>query len=75
MSERVVRIIRVWDVPVAAEYGDTDEALVEKASAGAAGDSSETKVILPESQVALSGAIKQAVQPETGAATSDKGKE
>lgn len=50
MTEIVVRVIRTWDVPVAAVYGDTDETLTERARAavtdGLAADA-ETAVVLP----------------------------
>lgn len=48
MAERIVRITRTWDVPVTAEYGDTDEALLEKASAGTVAAANETRNLLPE---------------------------
>lgn len=47
-AERVVRITRTWDVTVKAEYGDTDESLIEKAKAGAVTDAAEIKNLLPE---------------------------
>ena len=60
MTQVTVRIIRTYDVPVAAEYGDTDERLAEKASEsvgaedtaalGADVESDERAVIVPEPQ-------------------------
>lgn len=46
--ERIVRVTRIWDVPVEAEYGDTEQSLLDKASAGTIADSIESKNLLPE---------------------------
>lgn len=47
MAERFVRITMNWDVAVAAEYGDTDESLVEKASRPTLAEGRETRTLLP----------------------------
>lgn len=47
MVERTVRITRTWDVKVTAEYGDTDENLLDKAKAGTIEDSKESRNLLP----------------------------
>ncbi|UTI65619.1 hypothetical protein NBH00_05260 [Paraconexibacter antarcticus] len=47
-AERTVRVSRTWDLKVTAEYGDTDETLVEKAVVTDADEPSETRNLLPE---------------------------
>lgn len=41
--ERIVRVIRGWDVVVLAEYGDTEETLLAKATPGTIAACTETK--------------------------------
>lgn len=48
MADRIVRITRVWDVTVTADYGDDDQTLLEKASPSTLANASETKNLLPE---------------------------
>lgn len=45
---RTVRVTRIWDVKVVAEYGDTDQALLDKAIAGPSGQAVETKNLVPD---------------------------
>lgn len=47
-AERTVRVTRSWDVKVKAEYGDDDQALLDKASAGTVAQAAEVKNLLPE---------------------------
>lgn len=47
MAERMVRVIRIWDVPVTAEYGDDDQTLLDKAKAGTVAEATETYTLLP----------------------------
>jgi len=49
-NKRTVRVTRVWDVEVVADYGDDEQTLLEKASAGAIGKAVETKNLLPEDE-------------------------
>jgi len=49
MATRTVRVTRTWDVKVTAEYGDTDDSLLEKAKAGTITEAVEQKNLLPES--------------------------
>lgn len=42
-AEVTVRITRTWDVKVAAEFGDTEETLLAKASPGTVAASTETR--------------------------------
>lgn len=46
--KRTVRITRTWDVQVTAEYGDEDQDLLDKASAGTVSEAVETKNLLPQ---------------------------
>lgn len=48
MAKRIVRIQRTWDVEVTAEYGDDDQALIDKASPGTVATAEETRNLLPE---------------------------
>lgn len=62
MSEQLVRVIRTWDVPVEAEYGDTEASLLAKATVSNA-DATEVRVLLPQSDVPLTGECDHAIEP------------
>lgn len=47
MAERFVRVTVTWEVPVLAEYGDTDEDLIAKASRPPLADGNENRTLLP----------------------------
>lgn len=47
MPKRIVRVTRVWDIPVTAEYGDHDQSLMDKADPEASGNPVEHRTLLP----------------------------
>jgi hypothetical protein len=47
-AERIVRIVRTWDVVVSAVYGDDDDSLIAKAAPGLDVDAAESRNLLPE---------------------------
>ena len=64
MAEKRVRITCTWDVPVAAEYGDTDQDLLDRAERGTLAEAVETKTLLPDSPHPLNCELSDAVEPE-----------
>ena len=50
MPTRTVRVTRIWEVEVEAQYGDTDDDLLAKANAGTIAAASETKNLLPDAE-------------------------